>query len=502
MPVVIAHIGVPSFAESGDYYYRIHTPCAALAGLDGVYTIEMVGAHREMANVMRHADVVVLNHFFNADFLPMIRKRKTERKLTVFEIADDFQHVPNYSPLYDTYQIPDTRQLIKRTAWYCDGLQFTSEGLEYQYGYLNPYHRTFPNQISIIPPERKPCGDKIRIGWGGSISHLEDVMAIAKYIIPFINNTPNVHFCFMGTEEIYQLFYNIPEGKKTNYGIGSIYDYHNFLKNIDIGIAPLSDTPFNRSRSDLKFCEYAVNGIVPVVSDISTYNTVEHGTTGYLFRDGKEMTAILADLAGNRDKIHTIGRQAREYIINNRLQSQHAAARLSFYAEGLERIAWSESDVPHKYWKRLTNIAGAKQNKRHLKLKNTDFETLLFGGSIYSAHAERQADAVRTLKMAADLCRADYRPYLYMIGLATDKIAVINEALKRNPESILSMVLLGDVLSAQGKKIEVLGCYQKAAEIFPEYDVPFQKVATLLETMGDLNSAREFQQVVAKMQIL
>jgi tetratricopeptide (TPR) repeat protein len=89
-----------------------------------------------------------------------------------------------------------------------------------------------------------------------------------------------------------------------------------------------------------------------------------------------------------------------------------------------------------------------------------------------------------------------------MIGLATDKIAVINEALKRNPESILSMVLLGDVLSAQGKKIEVLGCYQKAAEIFPEYDVPFQKVATLLETMGDLNSAREFQQVVAKMQIL
>jgi hypothetical protein len=66
-----------------------------------------------------------------------------------------------------------------------------------------------------------------------------------------------------------------------------IRDYRKFVSfardlAIDVGIAPLTDNPFNRCKSDVKFQEYSALGIPAVYSDLPPYrDSVHHGINGY-----------------------------------------------------------------------------------------------------------------------------------------------------------------------------------------------------------------------------
>src|SRR3546814_14721972 len=55
-----------------------------------------------------------------------------------------------------------------------------------------------------------------------------------------------------------------------------------FFRSIDyaVGVAPLSDTTFNRSKSDIKFLELAALGIPTIASDVAPYRSIRHGETG------------------------------------------------------------------------------------------------------------------------------------------------------------------------------------------------------------------------------
>ena len=53
---------------------------------------------------------------------------------------------------------------------------------------------------------------------------------------------------------------------------GDLSSYLTFLSTLTIGVAPLRDTEFNRCRSDVKFLEYASQGVVSVLADLPPYH--------------------------------------------------------------------------------------------------------------------------------------------------------------------------------------------------------------------------------------
>ena len=87
----------------------------------------------------------------------------------------------------------------------------------------------------------------------------------------------------------------------------AVYDALDF----DILVAPLRDTRFNASKSEIKVLECAARGIPTVASDVGPYRRyIRHGRDGFLVdRDGwYEALRVLCDT----DAREALGRAARE----------------------------------------------------------------------------------------------------------------------------------------------------------------------------------------------
>jgi hypothetical protein len=103
----------------------------------------------------------------------------------------------------------------------------------------------------------------------------------------------------------------------------------------DIALAPLRDTEFNRSKSDLKFLEYAALGVPGVFSDVVPYRqTVADDTTGVLVANTTDAwcDAIL-QLARDVPRRERIATAAADDVREHRCLQHDAAAYVRLLGE-------------------------------------------------------------------------------------------------------------------------------------------------------------------------
>ncbi|MEN6441835.1 MAG: hypothetical protein ABFD97_25005 [Syntrophobacter sp.] len=487
-PLLIAQMDYAREETAGDFYYRTVVPGVGMAYWDGVYVVNLVSMHRFRHRVMRDADILVLNNICDADLLPVIRGRKDRGKLTVFEIADDIEAPPEASPASGFYQQSNNLLLLKRLAHYCDALQFGTPMLESKYGYLNSRTRVFPNQMLVDPLEKpEKTEGKILVGWGGSISHYRDMARVSSHLVRWIMSRGDVDLCLMCSDEIWGLFENLPAGRKRRFPVGSINDYYRFVSHLDIGLAPMEDTPFNRSRSDIKALEYAAHGAVPVVQAVGQYLLcIEHGGTGFLFNTPDDLVSTLDFLASDASVRSRVSASAREYVFRERNAIQHGKNRIDFYC-GLIAGAGGGGTPPVRgvadIFAELSSCAGSIRTGRHLLLSRTRYELLLESGELASSLGD-SANAWNRFLEAAELEPSQYMPYLLGASVSGDPIETLKKALERNPHSLASYIQLGGACLSNGMPRDALAYFKAAAAIFPGYELPYIGCACCLREMG------------------
>ena len=96
--LLIAQVEAPQDEGGGDYYYRTYSPGVAMAQEEGVYVINFTNVHRRKEKIMMEADVLILKNICDPDILPVIKKRKEQKKLNVYELADDICAIPPWNP--------------------------------------------------------------------------------------------------------------------------------------------------------------------------------------------------------------------------------------------------------------------------------------------------------------------------------------------------------------------------------------------------------------------
>jgi trans-aconitate methyltransferase/glycosyltransferase involved in cell wall biosynthesis len=119
--------------------------------------------------------------------------------------------------------------------------------------------------------------------------------------------------------------------------------YMRILASSEISFMPLSDTPFNRAKSDLKFIEAGSYRVAALASTVVYGNSVEDGRTGLLFGDPVEFEARLARLVAMPELARDLGDAARRYVAGTRMLAYQVAPRIAWY-----RSLWARRSVLHQ----------------------------------------------------------------------------------------------------------------------------------------------------------
>ncbi len=475
--LLIVQVDVPQNEQGGDFYYRTYAPGLAMAQEKGVYTVNLTNFHPGKEQIMLDADILVLNSICDPDVLPLVYDRKQHGKPTVYELNDDFSAIPPWNPVHSFYQNPENTRLLETLAGYCDALQFSSEELKCKYGRLNPLAAVFPNHILTLPEERRHArNSKTIIGWGGSFGHLEDMRSVSDAVISWIMSREDVALHLMCADKIWELFDALPSDRKKRFPTGSLLDYYEFLKSIDIGIAPLQQSGFNSCRSDVKFIEYAAHGVVPIMQAAQAYSSVvRHGCNGFLFEDHDNLLRILENVSNDISLRVRISMAAREYVVRERLFKYRIHERIAFYRNMLPSSGKKESKLEERFEKTASQWTSVK-NGRHLMLLPTRFELLLRVGLTRSQDSESAESCRALFHEASKLEPNNYLPDLLGAYCAGDTWGSLQTAVKKNPRSIKAWMLSGEEFSKHGDLQSAIDCFSNAAKIFGAYDFPQTKV--------------------------
>lgn len=330
------------FLDGGDGVYRLHSPSRALSRLDNVTVVDCHPYHRCLPELQEAADVLILSSF-DEDVFPLLEKRRAVGRISIVE-ANDYYFDPHS---WNSAASPWLNRSLE--DWFChllrlsDGVQASTPELARRW-----QERTdrpvgvFRNQLAEIPPLPPVRSRPLTIGWGGSLGHLADWYQLAPRLQKWLDQHPDVHLAVM-TNDNARAFFRLAPERYYFQTFGTLAEYMEFLERLDIGLAPLLPTEFNRCRSDVKFLEYASRGVVGIYADLEPYHgSVEHGRNGFLYRTEEELFACLDALMADVRLRERVRLEAYEQVARHRRLENHIGERLAFYRELLTAVRKSE----------------------------------------------------------------------------------------------------------------------------------------------------------------
>ena len=93
---------------------------------------------------------------------------------------------------------------------------------------------------------------------------------------------------------------------------------------------PLSDTPFNRCKSDLKYIEAAAHRVVALASKVVYQGTIEDGRTGVLFDTPQDLENVVSRLVMDPMGARSIADAGRQYIQDERMLAYQLSKRAAW----------------------------------------------------------------------------------------------------------------------------------------------------------------------------
>lgn len=237
------------------------------------------------------ADIVIWHPMYYPNSMEFFLEMKHKhQKPFIVEIDDNYVDVPTWNEAYHSFRNGSSfRQISIDCMRNADALMVTTPHLGDLYTSFNPNVYVIENSLDF-KGDRKFIGwDKVsvrkhkgvRLGWIGGRAHFEDLMMVAPVLRSVLEKNPDVTLCLvnsairascglLGKAYPFEGLSNVHYADRSV----SINRYSKFMASFgfDIGIAPLVDCNFNRSKSNLRWLEYSALGIPTIATGISHFN--------------------------------------------------------------------------------------------------------------------------------------------------------------------------------------------------------------------------------------
>ena len=317
----------PMSFMSGIWSHRIETPCDALSKRG--HGVKQVAIGTEMPeNLLSWPDVVVFGRAYPSQYDPvkLMRQFKKAGKRVVYDMDDDFWSVEDDNPsvLVSNAHKDQYEAMIMEA----DVVISPSPVLlkKFKKNFKKKEAHLAPNGISELYQERPHDNeDTLKIGYMGAASHWRDLHLITK-VITDLQQKHDFLFTLYGLtgEPLESAIYTYnkilahkfqPEKKAYHEAAVEFYKQLEGARmwhvpfmppelhpktlsmcDLDIGLAPLHDSEFNRGKSNIKFYEYAAVGTVTLASDVIPYKTEVKYTAKNTYDDWyKKLERLIVD---------------------------------------------------------------------------------------------------------------------------------------------------------------------------------------------------------------
>jgi glycosyltransferase involved in cell wall biosynthesis len=332
-------------------YYRIVKPSQYIQGHDvtvmGKEILHFGKTNEDCWNTLfQQYDVLWCNYGFSEHSMAaIIYYAEQNGKKFIMDVDDNYLDLPESNEQYDRFKKGKKEKALLSTALsFCDAIVVSTEPLKARlHEHFMKVHGldkkiiVMPNMNDIKDWNYTPAPkhkDKIVIGYTGSNSHQDDLIMMMPSIAKLMKKYKNLHFEIVGS---------VPEKKVPVYFGNAGFDddslqrisllpstatfkqYPEYLSSQkwDIGVAPLVDTSFTRSKSHIKWMEYSMYKIPVVASRVYPYymeiagrETIEDGVTGFLCKP-HEWEEKLERLILDENLRKTMGENAYNFIKEN-----------------------------------------------------------------------------------------------------------------------------------------------------------------------------------------
>lgn len=275
----------------------------------------------------------------------------------VVDTDDDVQAVRPFNPGYASYHPDSDNTMANLKLMSIPHLSAITASTSH----LKERHERFGKPVYVVPNSidiktrtfpRKPENKKIRIGWIGSACHYENLQIIQQAVKDIVANYPQVEFVF--TNLYGDLWANPPKevadrvipvcklyGCKTRHAIckkayvtldkyaKAVADY-----NLDIGLAPLQDNLFNRSKSNLRVLEYWAQKTAVIASAVRPYlECIVDGKNGLFAREKIDWYRAMEKLILNPKLMKTLGANGYKTLVKDYNAETNAKKLYKIYQE-------------------------------------------------------------------------------------------------------------------------------------------------------------------------
>ncbi|MDO8184205.1 hypothetical protein Q5424_00250 [Conexibacter sp. JD483] len=273
-------------------HYRSFVPIEGLAELGhrtAVCAAAGRGLPRELDDPpeLARADVI-LGYRMLFNNVRAIRREIARGAAFVWDTDDDLANLPRDSATFKAIGQSRVAELVQRTAQLArlaDVVTTTTTQLARKYQRLGVRRVVvIPNYLSsgaVRPPRVPQTRDEVTIGWVAGGEHRVDAkkVPVVKALRRLLAAHPNVRVESAGVA------LPLPAERYRHYEWVEIARLPDLCARWDIGLAPLSDIPFNRARSDVKLKEYAAVGLPWLASPVGPYKEMGETEGGQLIPD-------------------------------------------------------------------------------------------------------------------------------------------------------------------------------------------------------------------------
>lgn len=273
-----------SYQDNGAAFYRCVYPLDAMERRGHTIVPPKHNTGEPDFDTLKTCDVVLVYRRHEREMLGYLTRLRERGIGIVWDNDDDFRNLPKGGQFYkatgglngqrlfaDTVRIGKTAHAVLTPSEPLAEI-YRAAGVEN----VRRIENYLPHKVSRKPRRH----DGVVVGWIAGMEHLGDAkkLGLAETLRELQAVHPDLHVCNVG----------VNFGLKERYRHEPMVPFRQLpdvMAEFDIGLAPLLDTAFNRSRSDIKIKEYAASRVPWLASPHGPYAGLSENEGGRLVDD-------------------------------------------------------------------------------------------------------------------------------------------------------------------------------------------------------------------------